>query len=79
MRSSVSIRGGRPPDSSRAIADCVVAGQLGQLLLGKPEGLPLLGDLLRDAREEPALVGVDVGEPFAKPFESIRSHISRLL
>ncbi len=54
-------------------------GQLGQLLLGEAEGLPLIGDLLRDAREEPALVGVDVGEPFAKPLESIRGHISRLL
>ena len=54
-------------------------GQFGQLLLGEPAGFPLLGDLLRDAREEPALVGVDVGEPFAEAFESIRTHISRLL
>jgi hypothetical protein len=44
------------------------AGQLGQLLLGKAERLALLDDLLRDLREEPALVGVDMGEPFAEAF-----------
>ena len=38
MRSSVSIRGGRPPDSSRAIADCVVPRQLGQLALREAAG-----------------------------------------
>ena len=75
----MSIRGGRPPDSSRAIADCVVAGQLGELLLGEPARLPLLGDVVGDPREEPALVGVDVREPLAKAFESVGAHISRLL
>ena len=41
------------------------AGQLGQLLLRQAECLALLDDLLRDLREEPALVGIDVGEALA--------------
>src|SRR4051812_41145650 len=55
------------------------AGQLGQLLLGETLRLPLRGDLLGDAREKPSLVGVDVRKALAKPFESIRTHISPLL
>jgi hypothetical protein len=45
------------------------SGQLGHLLLGEPARLALRRDLLRDAREEPALVGVDVGEALAEAFE----------
>ena len=48
MRRSVSIRGGRPPLSSRAIADCVVPDELGEVGLGKPALLPAIRDLTGD-------------------------------
>src|SRR6185312_12667507 len=50
------------------------AGQLGQLLLRQPERLALLDDLLRDLREEPALVGVYVRKAFAELLEAFRAH-----
>jgi hypothetical protein len=39
----------------------------------------LLGNLVGDAREEPALVRLDVGESLAEALECIRGHISSLL
>src|SRR5262245_48019987 len=51
-------------------------GQLGELLLREPERLPLVGDLLGDLREEPALVGVDMGKPLAELFERLGAHLA---
>ncbi len=68
MRRSVSIRGGRPPDC-----------QLGELGLRELPRPALLGDLFCDAREEPALVGIDVSQALAEPLKSLSRHIASLL
>ena len=57
MRSSVSIRGGLPPRSSRAIADCVVPTSSASSRCDRALLLPALGHLLRNSCEEPASVG----------------------
>jgi hypothetical protein len=54
-------------------------GQFGQLLLREPARLALFDDLLRDAREEPPLVGIDMRKPLAEAFESISLDIPTLL
>jgi hypothetical protein len=55
---SVSMRGGRPPLSRRAIADCVVPQSSAGLLLREAHLNPAGCDLLGDLREEPALIRV---------------------
>ena len=73
------MRGGRPPASSRAIADCVVPVSSARLRLGQVLALALRSNFLGDLAEEPALVGIDVREPLAQSLEGIRLHISPLL
>ena len=70
---------GRPPTGLEP-RDCRLSspGQLGKLLLGEAVRLPLIGDLLGDLREEPAVVPVDVGKPLAQLLEGVRAHISPL-
>jgi hypothetical protein len=72
----VSIRGGRPPDSRRAIADWVVPVSSASSCW---ESLALLGDLLRYLREEPALIRIDVREPGAQLLEGVSTHIAGVL
>jgi hypothetical protein len=52
------MRGGRPPLSRRAIADCVVPQSSAGLLLREAHLNPAGCDLLGDLREEPALIRV---------------------
>ena len=78
IRSSVSIRGGRPPDSSRAIADCVVPVSSASSFCDRPSALRCEVTWSRHAREEPPLVGVDVGESLAELLEGVRAHIAVL-
>ncbi len=62
------MRGGLPPDSRRAIADCVVPQIPGQLRLGEAELTAALGDLPRDLGEEPAVLGAR--KSFTEPVDS---------
>jgi hypothetical protein len=75
----VSIRGGRPPDSRRAIADWVVPVSSASSCWESPCAFALLGDLLRYLREEPALIRVDVREPGAQLLEGVSTHIAGVL
>ncbi len=79
MRNSVSMRGGLPPASSRAIADCVVPVSSASSACERPSSFRRPRDFLRHLREEPSLVGIDVREPFAEALESFRPHIASLL
>ena len=64
------MRGGRPPPSSRAMADCVCVAERGELRLGETELVAPLGDLRRDRGKEPTFLGVR--ESSSKPL-----HLSR--
>ena len=71
------MRGGRPPLSSRAIADCVVPTQLGELALREPARGAPLGHLARDRGEEPALLRSRQSRPQALERQRRRS-VSRI-
>ena len=68
MRCSVSMRGGRPPASSRAIADCVVPHFSASSFCDSPALEPPLGDVVGDLGEEP-LALLDMGDALAQPLD----------
>ena len=77
IRRSVSMRGGRPPDSRRAIADCVVPRARQAAFWESSLRLALTGDLLGDLREEPAAVRVDVRQALSQALEDLSASTLR--